>query len=169
MKKWPFPATAGRGVILTGVAYFCLLAGFCLYTGFAWSELYQNRPPAKTMVSLSEDEVIAVFDAKYRRIYEDYHSFFRPFLLSLALYLGIWSAVFGLWRGHWLWGLGALAAGGLLSVVALSLLPWMYFPLDQYPLAALWVMGNAVTIGASWLLVTVIGRLLLADRQAEAA
>ena len=169
MKRWSFPATAGRRVALAGIVYLCILAGFCLYTSFAWNELYRNGPVMKTLTSMGEDEAIAVFDAKYRQSYENYHSFFRPFLLALALYLGIWSAVFGLWRGHWLWGLGALAAGGFLSVLALSLLPTMYFPLDRYPLAALWVIGNAFTIGASWLLVTVIGRLLLADRQAEAA
>ncbi|MFH1071205.1 MAG: helix-turn-helix transcriptional regulator [Candidatus Glassbacteria bacterium] len=169
MKRWQFPETAGRKVLLAGAVYLCILFGFCVYTGFAWSELYQNRPPSRTLTSMSEDELIEVFDAKYRQSYEDYHSFFRPFLLGLGLYLGIWSAVFGLWRRHWLWGLGALAAGGILTVVPLSLLPRMYFPLDQYPLAALWVIGNAFTIGASWLLVTVIGRLLLADREASPA
>jgi len=47
------------------------------------------------------------------------------------------------------------------TVAVLSLLPTIWFPLDRYPVAAVWVMGIGFPISAAtWLLLTMIARLL---------
>jgi uncharacterized membrane protein YkgB len=79
---------------------------------------------------------------------------------SLAILLGVTSALFGLWQKSVLHGAGALMAGTALTIVAFELLPVVWFPLDQYPVGALWLMGGGVLLAAgTCLLVVILGRL----------
>ena len=66
-------------------------------------------------------------------------------------------------------GEARLAAGGAVTAVALALMPSMWFPLDRYPIAALWIMGGGPLVAvAMWVLVTLIGRYAVTPALAKA-
>ncbi|MGI8785337.1 MAG: hypothetical protein ACR2L2_17000 [Acidobacteriota bacterium] len=110
---------------------------------------------------LGEDAVLELWAQRYDGPYEQYGRFLRIIGTGLALGLGAWAAALGLWRRSLWQGLGALAAGGAVTVAALSILPWVYFPFDQYPASALWVMGRAPVIAVTWIAATVVGQILI--------
>ena len=89
----------------------------------------------------------------------EYHQFLRIAGPALALYLSIWAATFGLLQKSFLHGLGALASGGIITIAGLSILPWLYYPNDQYAIPALWVIGTGIPIVVVWALVTLLGRV----------
>ncbi|MFQ5753785.1 MAG: hypothetical protein ACE5HI_17490, partial [bacterium] len=60
-------------------------------------------------------------------------------------------------RRSYLQGFVALAIGAILTISALSVMPWVYFPYDQYAVAALWVMGTGMPIILVWALVIFFG------------
>ena len=79
--------------------------------------------------------------------------------LVLAILLGVASALFGLWQRSVSHGAGAFLAGTVLTVAALSFLPTIWFPLDRYPVGALWLMGGLLTVAlGACLPVIMIGR-----------
>jgi len=148
-----------RVFLAMGALYVAALCIVVIFGAVTFQRLYTDTPPRP--ISLEhEDVLIRTFDAQYRERYEDYKRFLGPSGGALAIYLGIWAAAFGVWRRkHWL-GLAALAAGGVTTVLALSVLPWVYFPLDQYAVPAVWIFGNVMPIAIAWLLVTILGRTL---------
>jgi hypothetical protein len=140
-----------------GVFYLVFLLGAVAATGFKYRDLY--APPALDP-TLGEDAVLRVWELNYEHRYREYRRSVRAIGLSLALFLPIWAAALGVWKNSVRKGLIALAGGGVVTVLALSLLPWVYFPFDKYPVAALWVMGAAPWAALSWALLTLFGRTL---------
>ena len=98
-----------------------------------------------------------------------YHQFLRLSGFGLAFYLGIWTAAFGVWRRSYWQGLVALVFGAIMTILALSALPWMYFPSDQYPPSALWVFGAGLPTIITWILVTILARIFTQRRGATNA
>ncbi|MCH7760983.1 hypothetical protein IIA15_06225 [candidate division TA06 bacterium] len=46
-----------------------------------------------------------------------------------------------------------------MTILALDVLPWIYFPNDQYAVPALWVMGTGISTLITWSVVTVFGKI----------
>jgi hypothetical protein len=147
-----------RIFLTTGALYLVTLLLVVAPGAVMFRDLYSK--PQRLIHVGDEDTLIKAYDIHYRAAYDSYRRFIRPAGAGLAIYLAIWTATFGVWRKkHWQ-GIVALAAGSAATVLAFSLLPSMYFPLDQYPVSALWVMGNVFPLGIAWILATLFGRAL---------
>ena len=146
-----------RVVVGLGVFYLVVLLGTVSTTALVFRDYYAapvlNR-------ALGEDAVLQSWELDYEQRYTDYRQFVRVIGLILALYLPIWAAALGVWEKNIWKGLIALAVGGFATVLALSALPWVYFPFDQYPVSALWLIGGLPWIALTWGLVTILGRIL---------
>lgn len=99
----------------------------------------------------------AVGSARYT---PGYHLYLRISGAVLGLGLGAGAALFGLAIRQWFQGLVVFLAGFGLTMMALAVLPWMYFPHDQYSVAALWVIGAGTPSLAVFLCVSIAGMLL---------
>lgn len=149
-----------RIFLATGALYLVVVLLVVVFGALQFSRLYTDIPPRPGM-GLDEDSLIQTFERQYQAQYDDYRQFLHPSFGVLALYLGIWTAALGVWkRKYWL-GLAALVAGDVITVFGLTLLPWMYFPLDQYAIAALWIMGGTIPLAICWLLATLAARAML--------
>jgi len=142
------------------VLYVCALAATVGYGAIGFGEFYQ--PPGFSVFgapNAHEDVLLATYEQAMSGHFGRYRLFTTAAGFSLAVLLGATAALFGLWQKSLPHGAGALAAGAALTIVAFELLPTVWFPLDRYPVGALWVMGGGIPLAAcSWLLVTVLGR-----------
>lgn len=91
-----------------------------------------STPPSEAVRSLLPSDSL---------VNEGYHNFVRFSGICLALYLAIWLAAFLLWRKSYWSVLPFVLSGVVLTFIALSFLPWVYFPYDQYAVPALWLMA----------------------------
>ena len=144
----------------TGVFYALALVLAIAYGAIRFGEYYQ--PPAFTRIAAPqahEDALLTAYDQALVGKYGDYQTYAQGAGLLFSLWLGVAAGLFGLSQRSTLHGAVLLLAGIGATVCALSLLPTMWFPLDRYPVGALWLMGGLPLIGAAvWLLVTVMGR-----------
>lgn len=137
-----------RFVITTGFIYIVILLAAVISGAIAFHDLY--TPPVEAeRTSLPATSLIN----------EVYGRFLAASGLALALYLAIWAALFGVWRRSYGQGLLALAVGTIATIVALAVLPWVYFPFDRYPAPMAWVFGAGVPLIIVWIFATVFGRL----------
>ena len=154
----------GRVFVTTACLYLIALIGVVGFGASSFASLYREAmtiEAERLLAVANEDYLIETFDRRHRADYEEYGRFLRGAGAPLALYLGIWAGAFGVWlRKSWL-GAAALAAGGALTVAALSTLPWLYFALDQYAVSYLWIMNSAVPIAVAFVLVTILARTLV--------
>jgi len=134
----------GRLVYGAGTFYLIGLLAVVAYAAVTFRSFYQVMPP--TLESQLND---------------GYRQFLGSSGLVLALFLGIGSAAFGIWKASYWQGLIVLAIGTITTLLALSVLPWVQFPFDQYAASAGWLMGNFIPVIMSWLLVTFFGRLVI--------
>ena len=150
-----------RVVVGAGSLYVGMLALAAGYGAIRFAEFYE--PPAFSRFgateSVDEDALIAAYEQALTGEFGQYKMFAFGAGLVLAIWLGIASALFGLWQRSVLHGAGAFLAGALLTIAALALLPAIWFPQDRYPVGAAWVMGGSLPLaGVVWLLVTIAGR-----------
>jgi hypothetical protein len=140
--------------------YISALAGIVGYGAFRFGEFYQ--PPSFSVFgapSAHEDVLIAAYEQALTGEFGRYRMFTLAAGFTLAALLGATSALFGLWQKSLLHGAGALIGGIAVTIATFELLPTVWFPLDRYPVAALWVMGGGVPLSVcTWLLVMVLGR-----------
>lgn len=144
-----------RPILAGGAVYLVALAAVVAYTALSFRGFYTAPVPS------GENDVLAM--------YRDYRLFLHPVGLALAVYLGVWAAAVGWSRGHVFAGLGALAGGALVTILALTPLPWIRFPNDQYSVGAAWFFGNAVPLAVTWMLATLLARPILGRPQTAAA
>jgi hypothetical protein len=141
--------------------YLCALAGVVGYGAIRYGEFYP--PPAFTTFGTPAASETTLLDAYAQALtgeFGAYRTFAAAAGLSLAVLLGIASATFGLWQRSMLHGLGAFAAGAAVTIAALQLMPTVWFPLDRYPVSALWLIGGGVPLGGlTCLLCLAAGRL----------
>lgn len=114
----------------TATFYVILLLAVVIYGTAAFNDLY--TPPSEAVRSLLPSD---------SPVNEGYHNFVRFCGICLALYLAIWLAAFLLWRKSYWSVLPFVLSGVVLTFIALSFLPWVYFPYDQYAVPALWFMA----------------------------
>ena len=147
-----------RLVITTGFIYLAILLAAVIYGAIAFHDLY--TPPVEAeRTSLPATSLIN----------EGYGRFLTSSGLALALYLAIWAGLFGVWRRSYGQGLLALAVGTIATIVALAVLPWVYFPFDRYPAPAAWVFATGVPLIIVWIFATVFGRLWIGRGVANTA
>jgi hypothetical protein len=97
--------------------------------------------------------------ASHPELSQQYKGFVGIAGVGLAVCLGLWAAGFGVWRRSVGQGIFALAVGAVATIGALSAVPWVRFPEDQYPVAALWVMGDSIPLAVAFGVATVAARL----------
>lgn len=98
---------------------------------------------------------------------QQYKAFVSVTGIAMAICLGIVAAAFGVWRTSVPQGLLALALGAAITVVALSLVPFVRFPEDQYPPAALWVMSDGLPLLVTFVIATLAGWLITKGKNLE--
>lgn len=70
--------------------------------------------------------------------------------LTLAVFIGLWSGVFGAVRENIWVGLAVLFAGGAATGVLLWLTPWILYPGDRYSVAMMWLLTGAPVGVVAW-------------------
>ncbi len=133
----------GTAVVGAGLFYLVLLLGITALGAAAFHQFYESLPP----------KIEAQLNVGYRQ-------FLFISILGLALLLGIWSAIFGLWRQRIWKGIIALGCGVIVTIGTFSILPWIQYPNDQYPASAAFVFGGMLPCLISWVLVTTLGKYL---------
>lgn len=129
-----------------GLVYLIALVTFVLVTAAAFRALYAPGAEASSILS-----------AAYREFLTD-----SGRLMAVAV--GAWAAAVGLcWRGWWR-GPAALAVGAGVTLIALSFLPWIRFPFDQYAAPAAWVFANGMLLAGTWVLVGMTVRIVSRSR-----
>ena len=152
-----------RAVVIACLAYVGLSVAALGFGAAQYGEFHsapgfnQQGSPGAT-----EDVLLASYDAALAGEFGHYRAFAFGSGVALSLLLGVASALFGLWQRSLLLGAAAFAGGAAATAATLSLMPIVWFPLDSYPVAALWVMGGGLPVAAGiWLAVTLIGRWTL--------
>lgn len=130
-------------IISAGIIYIIILLGMTAYAASAFHQFYENLPPAVEA-----------------QLNEGYRHFLSVIGIGLALYLGIWSGIFGIWRRKIWQGGGFLLLGIGVTIVTLELLPWIQYPHDQYAASAGFVFAGVIPCLISWIIVTTIGKYL---------
>jgi hypothetical protein len=145
--------------LVTGLGgfYLVFLLSVVGTTAFKYRDYY--APPAIDQ-TLGEDAVLDVWNLKYEARYKEYRHSVRAIGLSLAVFLAIGAGALGVWKNSFSKGLIALGAGGLVTVLALSILPLVYFPFDSYSVAAVWLFGASPWIILTWAVLTIFGLTL---------
>jgi hypothetical protein len=138
------------------VLYAAALIGVVSIGALAFGEFY--RAPAFSAFGapqVPEDALLAAYDAALTGRFGSYRLFAAASGLTLAILLGVAAALFGRAQ-HNLWhGALGLVAGSVATVAALELMPAIWFPLDRYPVGALWMMGGGLPVAAlTWAIVT---------------
>ena len=128
----------GIAVVGSGLFYVALLLGITALGGAAFHQFYESLPP----------KIEAQLNVGYRQ-------FLFVSILGLALFLGIWSAIFGVWRRKIWQGIVALGCGVIMTVVIFSMLPWIQYPYDQYPASFAFVLSGSLPCLISWLITTI--------------
>jgi hypothetical protein len=151
-----FKLTAGLSIL-----YVCAVAAIVGYGALRFDEFYQAPAFSRFGAPAAHENVlIAAYEQALRGEFGRYRAFTMAAGFSLAILLGVTAALFGLWQKSVLHGAGALVGGTALTMVAFELLPVVWFPLDRYPVGALWLMGGGVPLAAgTCLLVVMLGRL----------
>lgn len=155
-----------RVIIGLGVFYLVFLLAAVATTSFKYRGLYVSPAIEST---LGEDEVVEVWNGKYESPYAEYRRFIVPIWFALGIYLPVWAAVVGISKRSFRLSLAALAVGGAITVMALSLLPTVYFPFDKYPVAMIWTMWSLPWIAGSLIVTAVSVSLLTRRKDAESS
>jgi hypothetical protein len=132
------------------LGYLALLAPVVAYAVVRFAPLY----PADSLATEPE-------------LSRQYKAFVGLSGFGLAVFLGIGAAAYGAWRASVWRGAAALALGAATTVAALSVVPMVRFPEDQYPPAALWVMADLPALAVAFVVATLAGRLIARGREPE--
>jgi hypothetical protein len=148
-------AAAGLCLLYVGV-----LASTVAYGAWTYREFYL-APAFSTFGApdAAESALIASYEQALRGDLGAYRAFASDKPTTLAVLLGLTAAIFGRSQRSLLHGAGMLAAGLAITMPALSLLPTIWFPLDRYPVAALWLIDGGVPLAAgTWLMLALLMR-----------
>ena len=104
-----------------------------------------------------------LFSGQYSRppVEELPNTSYKLFLLIAAWMLipllAIWGTMVGFWKKSLPWAIGSLAFGGFITALGFAVLPWIYYPNDQYPGEFFWVMNASIPVLVIWAILTYFG------------
>ena len=93
-------------------------------------------------------------------LYSAYGGFLDITILLLALLIGVWSALFGIVKGSFFKGMILLVAAVMLTGLAYSLLPRLYYPGGDFSSFVYWLSGGFYAYSGAWFLTTSLGLLI---------
>jgi hypothetical protein len=132
---------AGNAARRLAMIYALCVVAFVAYGAIGFREYY-TRPSwsvdPRAGTAVIEDKVLSEWNAVAPH-YGRYIRYWQTGGVAITMLLGVTAAFFARWQkslGH---GLGALAAGWIATAAALHLMPFVYFPFDQYPVGFLWM------------------------------
>lgn len=134
--------------VAAAAVYGCALVLSLGYGAIQFGQFYNAPSFSRFGSTLGENALIAAYEQALSGEFGQYRLFVRLTIAVLTGALGIAAAMFGVWQRSFLHGTAALAAGTVVTVAALSVLPPMWFPLDRYPVGALFVFGGFPVIAA---------------------
>ena len=154
--------TVGRLALGVGALYMLYVFAFVGYGASQFSQFYEApawnaRPTAENFAP--EDDRLSAYEQAMNGAYGRYPAFLESWGIVVAPWLGVAAALFGLWQRSLWHGLAALVVVAVATSAIFHLLPWRYFPLDQYPVGFLWLFQFPIA-AASWFAVTAVGRLI---------
>jgi hypothetical protein len=132
------------------LGYLSLLAPVVAFAAIRFDALY------------SPDSV-----ATHPELSQQYRVFVGLSGMALAIALGVMAAAFGVLRASVVGGLLALVLGVATTVTALSVVPWVRFPEDQYAVAAVWLMGGLPALLVAFSAASLAFRLIARAGQLE--
>jgi hypothetical protein len=133
-----------KAAAVIGALYACALVGALGYSAVRFGEFYE-RPAfsnAGAEQPVEEDAAVAAYEQALGGEFGRYRSFARLSMITVTALLGIGAGLFGLSQKSVVHGAVAFLGGAVVAVIVLSRLPTIWFPLDRYPVAALWVFGG---------------------------
>jgi hypothetical protein len=160
-----------RLVAAAVVLYACVLGGTTGYGAIRFSEYY-GAPAFSRFAGApaGEDALYAAYDGALAGQFGLYKTYVTAVGAVLAIWLGVAAALFGVWQASLLRGAALFGLGMAATLVALELLPPVWFPHDVYAPGALWLFGGVPLVGVGvWLTVFTAGRILRARPRAGAA
>ena len=141
---------AGQSARRLALVYAICVLAFVAYGAIGFSEYY-TRPSwsvdPRAGISVNEDAVLHDWNAVAPQ-YNRYIRYWQGGGMAITILLGVTAAFFARWQksiGH---GLGALGAGWLATAAALHVMPFVYFPFDQYPVGFLWMFELPLAIAS---------------------
>jgi hypothetical protein len=141
---------AGRSARRLVMIYMSCVLAFVAYGAIRYQEYYA-RPfvewngDRRAVTTVSEDQILRQWDAVAPR-YSRYVRYWQVGGVAITILLGVTAAFVARWQksiGH---GLVALGAGWVATAAALHLMPFVYFPFDQYPVGFLWMFQLPIAV-----------------------
>ena len=90
--------------------------------------------------------------------HEGYRRFLKVAGIALAMMIGVAAGAHGAWRDSAKTGFTTLGTALIITVVAMSMMPWVEFPGDRYAAGWVWVMNGILPLLVSWGITTILGR-----------
>ena len=89
---------------------------------------------------------------------EGYRRFLKVAGIALAMMIGVAAGAHGAWRDSAKTGFTTLGTALILTVVAMSMMPWVEYPSDRYAAGWVWVMNGILPLLVTWGATTIFGR-----------
>ena len=141
---------AGSAARRLAAIYALCVVAFVAYGAIGFGEYY-TRPSwsvdPRAAIPAIEDQVLSDWNAVAPR-YSRYIRYWQTGGVIITMLLGVTAAFVARWQRSLSHGLGALAAGWLATAAALHLMPFVYFPFDQYPVGFLWMFELPLAVVA---------------------
>ena len=112
-----------------------------------------------SMISrMPSDGVAAVVEAPGVELSGEYRAIAQVAAGVLSTFLVIGAFLFAVRQRSVANGAAAFVAGAALTFVALAMSPWLWLPLDRYPVAIAWALGIWPLAAVVWAVLRVMGR-----------
>ena len=89
---------------------------------------------------------------------EGYRRFLKVAGIALAMMIGVAAGAHGAWRDSAKTGFTTLGTALILTVTAMSMMPWVEYPNDRYAAGWVWVMNGILPLLFTWGATTIFGR-----------
>lgn len=89
---------------------------------------------------------------------EGYRRLLKVGGIALAMMIGVAAGAHGAWRESAKTGFTTLGTALIVTVAAMTMMPWVEFPNDRYAAGWVWVMNGILPLMVTWGATTIIGR-----------
>jgi hypothetical protein len=105
------------------------------------------------------DEAAQVVEPSLGRATGEYLAAAQAAAAVVSTLLALGALLFALRRRSVATGLAVFLAGAGLTFMALAMNPWLWLPLDEYPVAVAWSLGVWPLVALGWLALTIRGAI----------